>query len=171
MQYTRPLLWLLATAAVAALGCVSPPDYADEPMIVYESMSKTILAAFNGPDSRQDSIVIQFSFTDGDGDISFADSTDIFIKDSRFPDLPPTVLGAFPEIPADGTGNGISGDVFFTIINSGQQICCIANGRFCAQFEDIPFDTLSYEIYIRDRAGNISNTIQTEQIQIACLDD
>lgn len=166
MQYTRFVLWLLTAGAFLA-GCVNPPEYPDEPVIQYEGISKNTIYQFtNGP---QDSIVIQFSFTDGDGNLSSEDSTDIFIKDSRFPELPPTIVGAFPTIPAEGTGNGISGDVFFTVINSGQGVCCIFNDRFCVADEAFPVDTLSYEIYILDQAGNQSNTIRTEQIQVLCL--
>lgn len=171
MQYIPLRLWLFASLAlVAVLGCVSPPDYPVEPVIQYEGISKEAIYAYNDTTSRQDSVIIQFSFTDGDGDISSMDSTDIFIKDSRFPTLPPTIVGAFPPIPSEGTGNGISGDVFFTIVNSGQGVCCIFNDRICAQSEVYPVDTVSYEIFILDQAGNQSNVIRTEQIQILCFD-
>ncbi|MBB4080967.1 hypothetical protein GGR28_003608 [Lewinella aquimaris] len=164
MQYTRFFLWLLAASFVLA-SCVNPPDYPDEPVIVYEGVSKNTIYQFtNGP---RDSITIQFSFTDGDGDLSTQDSADIFYQDSRFPGLPPTPL-AFPVIPTEGTGNGISGDVFFTLINTAQ-VCCVFNDRFCVADERYPVDTLSYLIYIQDRAGNRSNTIKTEQIQVLCL--
>ncbi len=164
MQYTRFFLWLFALSFVLA-SCVTPPDYPDEPMIAYEGVSKNTIYQFtNGP---TDSITIQFSFTDGDGNLSTQDSADIFYTDSRFPNLPPTPL-AFPLIPTEGTGNGISGDVFFTLINTAQ-VCCVFNDRFCVADERYPIDTLSYFIYIQDRDGNLSNTIQTEQIQILCL--
>ncbi|CAH1001878.1 hypothetical protein LEM8419_02786 [Neolewinella maritima] len=165
MQYTRSVLWLLLTGLLIGLAaCVSPPDYPDEPVIVYEGISKDSIYQFTtGP---QDSIVIQFSFTDGDGDISSSDSVDIFYVDSRFPNEPPTPL-AFPLIPTEGTGNGISGDVFFTLINTNQ-ICCVFNGRLCIDDPRYPVDTLSYSFYIQDRAGNVSNTIRTEQINILC---
>jgi hypothetical protein len=166
MQYTRFALWLLALL-LGVSGCVSPPDYPDEPVIAYEGISKNTIYQFtNGP---SDSLTIQFSFTDGDGDISSPDSTNIFIVDSRFPDEDPSFVAAFPTIPVEGTGNGISGDVFFTVINSGQAVCCVFNDRFCAEDVRYPVDTFSYQIYITDRAGNRSNTIQTEQIQILCL--
>lgn len=169
MQYAPTSVWLssLALALCGLAACVSPPDYPEEPVITYEGISKDSIFQFtNGP---ADSLVVHFSFTDGDGDISTEDSTDIFLRDSRFPDLPPTVVGAFPPIPSGGTSNGISGDVFFTIINSGQGICCIFNNTFCAEDERLPVDTFHYEIYIVDRAGNQSNTIRTETIAIDCL--
>ena len=166
MQYAYFAL-ILSALNLVLVSCVNPPDYPDEPIITYEGVSKNTIYQFtNGP---TDSITIQFSFTDGDGDISSTDSTDIFIRDSRFPNIPPTIIGAFPPIPTEGTGNGISGDVFFTIINSGQAVCCVFNNTFCEADSRYPVDSLYYSIYIVDRAGNQSNTIQTEQIQILCL--
>ena len=166
MQYTRFVLWLLAAGAALVTACVNPPDYPDEPVIQYEGVNKNTIYQFtNGP---LDSITIQFSFTDGDGNLSTPDSADIFFRDSRFPNVEPTAL-SFPVIPAEGTGNGISGDVFFTLINEAQSVCCAFNDRFCIADERFPVDTFSYFIYIKDRDGNVSNTIQTEQIQILCL--
>ena len=167
MQYTRFVLWLFAAGFVLGLAaCVTPPDYPDEPVIQYESISKDSIYQFtNGP---EDSIILQFSFTDGDGNISSSDSADIFIQDSRFPNTLP-ISGAFPLIPTEGTGNGISGDVFFTIINTGQAVCCVFNDTYCEADPRYPVDTLSYAIYIMDRDGNRSNTIRTKQIKVLCL--
>ncbi len=145
-------------------GCVNPPEYPEEPVITYEGVSKdSIYAQVTG---IADSIIFQFSFTDGDGDLSSEDSTDIFYIDSRFPNNPTPL--ALPPIPREGTGNGISGDVFFTLINTGQ-VNCVYNGRFPAQDRAYPVDTFRLSIYIVDQAGNQSNTIQTEQIQIRCF--
>ncbi|MGB3800008.1 MAG: hypothetical protein WA952_09335 [Lewinella sp.] len=163
MLYTRCYLWLFA-AALFATGCVNPPEYPDEPIIAYEGASKdSIFAQITG---IPDSIVFQFSFTDGDGDLSSEDSTDIFYVDSRFPNTPTPL--ALPPIPREGTGNGISGDVFFTLINTGQ-VNCVYNGRFPAQDPAYPLDTFSLRIYMLDQAGNQSNTIQTDRIQIKCF--
>ena len=166
MQYTRFVLWLCSAGLLLALAaCVNPPDYPEEPIIQYEGISKDTIYQFtNGP---TDSITIQFSFTDGDGNISTQDSADIFITDSRFPSILTPL--AFPVIPAEGTGNGISGDVFFTLINTDQAICCVYNDTYCVADPQYPVDTFSYSIFILDRDGNRSNTIQTEQIQVLCL--
>lgn len=170
MQYTRLPLWLFA-ALLSAAACVNPPEYPDEPIIVFEQLNKNTIYQYNDQNNRPgpaDSIVIKFSFTDGDGDLSNADGkADIFLRDSRFGDLAQIPV-AFPLIPGEGTGNGISGDVSFTLLNIPQQICCVFNGRICVDDDRYPVDTLSYFIYIEDRAGNRSNTIQTEQIQILC---
>ena len=170
MQYTRPVLWLLALALLGLAACVNPPDYPDEPFIVYEGISKDTIIAYNDSTSVQDSLVIQFSFTDGDGNISNEDSVDIFVQDSRSRanNLPPAIFAGFPAIPNEGTGNGISGDVFYTVVNSGAGINCIYRGRQPANFPEYPIDTVSYFIYILDRDGNQSNVVKTEQIKIVC---
>lgn len=163
MQYTRFALWLLV-AAFALPSCVTPPDYPVEPIIMYEGVNKDFIYA--QITEIPDSVTFQFSFTDGDGDISSRDSTDIYYVDSRFPTL--TTPLALPPIPREGTGNGISGDIFFTLINTGQ-VNCVYNGRFPAQDPAYPVDTFSLSIFMRDQAGHISNTIRTEQVKIRCF--
>lgn len=163
MQYTRRFLWLFL-AVLTAAGCVSPPDYPDEPVILYEGVSKdSIYAQLT---RIPDSIVFHLSFTDGDGDLSNEDSTDIFYVDSRFP----TIIAplAIPPFPQEGTGNGISGDIYFTLVNN-EQVNCKYDGAFPVQDPAYPVDTFSLEIYILDRAGNRSNVVQTETIKIKCF--
>lgn len=158
---SRYLLFLLPLAFV--LSCVNAPDFPEEPIITYEGVNKTEIFQFvNGP---VDSIIIQFSFTDGDGDLS-QDSTDIFVTDSRTLELTPFRI---PSFPSEGTGNGISGDVFIRLVNTDASICCILGNRVCFINEVLPVDTVSYAIQIMDRAGNLSNTIRTEVIEIKCL--
>jgi hypothetical protein len=114
-----------------------------------------------------DSIQIHFSFTDGDGDLSQtdSDSVDIFLVDSRLGIQTPFGI---PLIPEEGTGNGISGDIFINLINTNA-VCCIFNNTFCEIDERFPVDTFSYSIQIMDRAGHLSNIIRTTPIEILCL--
>lgn len=171
MQYTRLTLWLFAAGLLGLAACVNPPDYPIEPVIVYEGLNKDTIYQFRdaaGNAGPPDSITIQFSFTDGDGDISTTDTVDIFVRDSRFLEAERPTSFAFPPIPGEGTSNGISGDVFVTVVNSAQGICCIFNDRICIDDPRYPVDTFSYFIYMVDRAGNQSNTIQTEQIKLLC---
>lgn len=163
-----PYLGLLLLLSITA--CINPPNYPDTPVITYEQVNKT--AIFQGtPNNPTDTLAIVFSFTDGDGDLSFEDSTDIFVADSRFPqDLSPYRI---PLIPSDGTGNGIRGELTLRIINEFN-ICClqgVAPNRIACPRPpnvNIDTDTFSYEIFIRDRAGNVSNKIRTETLTILC---
>jgi len=150
-------------------ACSDAPNYPIEPAITYEGISKNQVFQFtNGP---LDSVQIRFSFTDGDGDLSQigSDSIDIFITDSRLPNLP--FFYRFPLIDPEGTGNGISGTATVTLVNdlSGAAICCIFEEVRCAADARFPVDEVVYSIQIRDRANNFSNIIETEPIQIICL--
>lgn len=146
-------------------ACTKPPSYPDEPVIAYESISQS--AIFQGTSNNpEDELLITFSFTDGDGNISSEDSIDVFLTDSRNPAL--VTLRKIPDIPSEGTGNGISGDVIVRINNRTDGICCIDNNVICVNDPDVPIDTFSYTIQIRDRANNYSNKIQTETITIVC---
>ena len=161
----RLLTLLLFTALLAS--CVSAPEYPDEPVITFERLSKSQIFQDNtGP---VDSLQIELSFTDGDGDLSqlSGDSVDIFLIDSRFPQ----VIQPFsiPNIPVEGTGNGISGDLSINIINT-TGICCLFNNQYCVADERLPIDTFTYSIQIMDRAGNRSNTVQTTPIEVLCLE-
>jgi hypothetical protein len=162
MRHT--LLFLLPMVFLAA-ACVNPPEFPNEPVITFEALNKAQIYQFtNGP---LDSLQIHFSFTDGDGDLSQtgSDSIDVFLTDSRLGLQTPFRL---PMIPPEGTGNGISGDIFINLINT-TGICCIFNNRLCAEEPTYPIDTLSYTIQIKDRAGNFSNIIRTDVIEILCL--
>jgi hypothetical protein len=147
------------------LACVNPPDYPDTPVIKYLGVNKIQVNQDNRPLLAEDTLSIRFSFTDGDGDLSLNDTTDVFLYDSRFPSLANPYK--IPTIPLDGTGNGIRGEITINILSSNR-ICCIENGFPCPSNPQNPVDTFSYEIQIRDRAGNLSNRIRTETIDIIC---
>ena len=101
-----------------------------------------------------------FKVTDRNGDLGndpYKKEFDVFLKDSRdhnetgFP---------FPDIPNElkNASNGIT--AFATVkINAG---------LFLQLRQDRPDgDTLYYEVYIKDRAGNMSNKLSTPLIYIA----
>lgn len=161
----RPYLLIFLPLLFVAAACVKPPEFPIEPVITFESLNKSQIYQFtNGP---LDSILVHFSFTDGDGDLSQidSDSVDVFLTDSRLGIQTPFRL---PLIPPEGTGNGISGDIFINVINT-TGICCIFNSRLCAAEPTYPVDTFTYAIQIMDRAGNLSNVIRTDPIEILCL--
>jgi len=142
-------------------ACANPPDYPIEPVIEYKRITKNRLdqSAFNA-----DSTLITIGFTDGDGDIGNEDSVSIFIIDNRTDFEQPGFK--IPYIGEQGVGKGISGEISFVLFTS----CCIyENGLTpCEPSTDFPLDTLSYDIYIIDRAGNASNRITTEPLFIRC---
>lgn len=146
---------------VMAVNCITRPDFPIEPVIEFVSMNdnQMVQNSFN-----TDSIQVTFSFTDGDGDLGDQDSLNIFIRDNR--DQFITSKYRLPELPPEGAQRGVRGEITLTIYTT----CCIFPDGTppCEASLQYPTDTLRYDIYIRDRAGNISNTISTNPIIILC---
>jgi hypothetical protein len=144
-------------------SCINAPEFGIEPKIEFVSMSKdTMLQGLN----QQDSIIVTFHFEDGDGDIgrmTGADMNNVFFIDTRTGQIDNTF--GIPFVPPQGSSNGIEGDVHIKVYST----CCIVpSGDPCTPSTQYPFDELSYQIYITDRAGHQSNTIETPVIHLRC---
>ena len=152
---------LILTALSLFQFCVQPPDYPDEPVIEFKNLSKTtMIQSALGVDS----VTITFSYTDGDGDLGFEDNTaSLFIQDGRDSfEKPPYRI---PFVGTQGAGNGVSGEISIVVPTP----CCIFNNIACNTSSFVPeFDTLFYFLKIQDRAGHLSNTIQTDIIKLRC---
>lgn len=158
----RNLLILIIALGIGS--CLEPPDFADVPSISFIGMSKDSLmqGVF-----EEDSLRLRFSFEDGDGDIGRENNTpenNVFLLDTRTGQLDNSF--GIPFIPQQGSSNGIEGTVELVIYST----CCIfPNGQDpCQTDPNFPYDTLQYEIYIVDRAGNESNRITTSAIRLIC---
>lgn len=145
------------------MSCTQPPDYPIEPQIEFNRFSRDFMNQGFGP---EDSIVMFVDFTDGDGDLgNKEDSLDVFITDTRLNAGP--LNYKLPFIPEQGSGNGISGEIAIVLPSS----CCIFPNNTpppCTESQTFPTDTLIYEVYIKDRAGNESNRILTGDIYLNC---
>lgn len=162
---------LLSTLIALAVSCIQPPDYPIEPVIEYLGVSKASLQQGQGV---EDTVLVVIGFTDGDGDIgSFNQSSgqvalDLFFTDQRTGITVETF--SMPFVPELGVTNGISGEITVRLFTT----CCIfppwVNDASapCQPSLQYPADTLVYEIYIKDRAGNESNRIETEPIILRC---
>ena len=172
MKKSLPGLGLLLLLSIAAFQfCVQPPDYSDTPVIEFKSMTKdTLLTSRYGGDST----TIILSYTDGDGDLgSMANDTSsrVFLFDSR--DNSPKAAYTLPFIEQQGAGNGISGDIsiFIKSDNNAFKFCCIYGGNLPpCELDPAPqnTDTLTFKIYIKDRAGHVSNVVETAPIILIC---
>lgn len=149
-------------------SCVQPPDYPKEPVIQYIGLSKNLMNQGTG---YQDSLFVTFSFTDGDGDLGYPETdptASVFFRDSRDSFFKPPLQ--LPYVEPQGAGNGISGEITVKL----PTICCIFTTPEGIKLacEDVPntmlFDTFSYYIKIKDRAGHESNEIKTQIIQLKC---
>ena len=120
----------------------------------------SLVAFFPGDTIKNgDTCYVEFKFTDGDGDISNDTNSAVFARDTRFDtgfqkNLFPAITPATIEDPK----NGLSGTVLFMPIP-------IAVLR-ADSLHQATGDTLSYEIYITDRAGHQSNHITTSRVII-----
>jgi len=149
-------------------SCTKPPDYPIEPVIEFQRLSRNFM---DQGITNNDSVVVTVSFTDGDGDLGHTDGTiDIFVKDTRVPNADPSPY-KMPFVPVQGVGNGISGEISILTYST----CCLyPPGTFppCDESEDAtnayPIDSLIYEIYIMDRAGNESNHVLSDPVLLQC---
>ena len=154
----------LLVLALAGWRCLDSPDFPDEPYIQFISISKDTMrqGIF-----QEDSVIVRFSFQDGDGDIGRAsqqDSNNIFFIDERTGTLDNTF--GIPEIPEEGAANGVEGEVRVLLFST----CCIYNDGSdpCLPNPNVSFDTVRYRIYIVDQANHKSNEILTTSIILRC---
>ena len=161
----KALKYTLFLSIAMIIACTKPPDYSDTPEIAFISLSKDELIAGN---NLTESLTLTISFTDGDGDIGIDDGTpSVFFKDLR--DGSEFITFFAPVIPEQGVGNGISGEMYIKVSTT----CCIhpdpnQTDGCTGDFSDYPIDSLVYEVYIKDRAGNKSNIIETNPITLLC---
>jgi len=168
-------LWSIAVMVLGTFvlltfpgSCVKPPDYPNTPVIKFKRISKTQLKQGT---QGEDSLTVVFTYTDGDGDLGFPNNdaqASIFVQDAR--DSFPKYSYKIPYVEPQGTGNGISGEISIVLPTT----CCIYTTPqgiklSCDQVpKTFKSDSLYYRIRIRDRAGNMSNTITTDKITLVC---
>ena len=161
---TSKYLIFLAFAMALAVSCSDPPDYPDVPEIEYLGLSRDTLIQ---GDLNIDSTILHLSFTDGDGDLGFdpdESEQSIFITDTRTGFVQDRFK--IPKIPIQGSRNEIFGEIEVRIYTT----CCIFPDQIppCSAPNQYPVDSVVYEVYIVDRAGNESNRILTEPIILLC---
>lgn len=110
---------------------------------------------------------MNINFTDGDGDIGGQNSEIVYeytrtanglTADASFPT-------ALDEIPSRGSSKGIEGIISVILRNteSFQSFQC-DSGRDSAEIQPTTF-----EVYLLDRAGNMSNVIETPPLSFKCF--
>jgi hypothetical protein len=143
-------------------ACATPPDYPIEPYIEFISLSKNSMLQSSIP--NKDSTLLTLYFTDGDGDLGSDDSLAIFLIDKRDDFKQPGFR--IPFIGEQGVGKGISGELYIAIPTT---CCYFEDGRTpCEKSSSGETDEVIYEIYIKDRAGNMSNKIDIAPITLRC---
>ncbi|MBK6948669.1 MAG: hypothetical protein IPH16_11995 [Haliscomenobacter sp.] len=150
-------------------SCSRPPVYPPEPVIEYVGLNQNAIEQSRDASIPLDTIEIRFSFTDGDGDLGSEDSINIFLEDSRDGTIQLFKINPIPKL---GAGDALTGEVKILLTNSPitRYFCCTFpnTNLTCLPSKQYPSDILSYQIQIRDRAGNWSNKIRTDPISILC---
>lgn len=173
-QMKQTVVIIILLAFLVAPGCKKYEEYPPEPRI--EFMDFLLLRDAQGIDQRG---VLKFSFTDGDGNIGLYDSDslppfdynlfiryfeqqngsfkEVFLISSRY--INDTTLvydtatfnGRIPILTPAGKNKSISGEIEDTLF---------VNNPLS------PYDTIMFEVFIRDRDLNESNVIQTPPIVV-----
>ena len=143
---------------VVFTACKKKSGISPIPSIAFISMTPDSLKE----GASEDTAYITFNLTDGDADLGNKDPAsgdfDIYIKDSRAD----TFVGyAFPEIAQDveDPSKGLTGTCVYKILGAL---------TYCRQ-DTVHLstrDTAHFELYIKDRAGNMSNHITTPDLYI-----
>ncbi len=161
--YNLKSLYFVSVFLIIAgvISCTKAPNFPPEPIISNLRINKEIIRQGF---SNQDTLLFTFDFTDGDGDLGSDDSLNVYIIDNR----DENVFESFriPFLPIEGAKNGIEG----TITARANTTCCIFpdNTPPCTPSVMFPTDTVIYQLFIIDRAGNKSNILETVPITILC---
>lgn len=111
-----------------------------------------------------DSLLVTFSFEDGDGNIGNDVEDNVFVRDARTHQL--VARYRIPEMNANRNRKGSrQGDITLILYS---QCCIYPDSSSCYANSVFPVDTMSYTIQVIDKAGNSSNVITTDRIQLDC---
>lgn len=165
-------LLLIAVGIAVFIGCRNIPKFSETPSVQYKDVRKVTFynAEQSGADSVfADSITVGIHFEDGDGDLGYPedqrseDNIDYFVDVHRktngtfipivFPDPLFTYNGHMPLLAPESTPGPIEGDIFYTMI-------------FNYSTDQPADDTLKFLIHIKDRKGNMSNTVESTPVII-----
>ena len=111
----------------------------------------------------QDSTYIRFSFEDGDGNLSSDTSDNILVRDGRTVQI----IATHRIPPYTGSIGNIHRGEATIVVHS--QCCIYPDSTSCNPSTIFPTRTMYYTIQVIDRAGNLSNKIESPTITLDCL--
>jgi hypothetical protein len=169
--YTIFISLLFASAFLG--GCFNTPEYPNTPEIEFLDIdSEPQLQQHSG--AYLDSIVIAVAYKDGDGDLGYTQAEIDSLR--RMSVVPYNYLlkqyrkvdGKFvefiPQDPYDGFFQRISPDKAGPI--EGRISYNLNIYHCCYRYRN---DTIRFEVQIKDRAGNLSNTVTTDPVVVNWL--
>lgn len=162
MKYSLRKYGPAAFALLLSLsGCNTSQPFPDTPEITFVSITPSEIAQLSGD------IKVVFHYQDGDGDLGDDGSgvgeanKSIFVTDTRaiMPDSLALSSYKIPNLTPDARRPSIQGEMEVSI--PAPFHCTFLGGASgCTD------NVVIFEIYIRDRAGNVSNVIQTDPVTI-----
>mgnify|MGYP001176874269 CR=1 FL=1 len=136
---------IIAIISLIGVSCNKKTKYDNIPKLTFKNLSQNTIQA--GIDT---SIYINFLFEDGDGNIGFG-TNNLFLRDNRDTVWIPYNI---PDIPDKfNPESGLNGIIQ---IDFAAAFLLLRTDTLHALT-----DTLTWDIYMKDKAGNISNTITT----------
>jgi len=176
---TRILYWFFSFVILSS--CLREPEWSSTPVIKFEKIEKITKVSNDGfgGKTKLDSVIMFIRFQDGDGDLGLTESqlkSSIQYKDFR--NFEVAVLhkknGTYAPVTFTPPLGGLmnfnfnpdqkTGAIEGTIAYSTQFVYAFYKG-YSPRFTPTN-DTLKFQIFIRDNAKNVSNTVETDPIVI-----
>ena len=162
----QAFLFLLILAMVS---CKKPPEYPTIPEISFVEITKKTTTIKKGVQYFPiDSVVINLSFKDGDGDLGTSGTSENYFcevyqkigdKYEQFKDTNNVVInknGTFFDLNPDGRQGPLEGNLFY-----GPSL------NFRGYVPDSTDEyTLKFKVYIKDNAGHSSNIVETTDVVV-----
>ncbi len=173
MRKYQIVLFLFFTILCSGIwSCYKEPDFALTPEISFNKITKFIrLDQFSG--AKKDSIILTVNFKDGDGDLGFnADEIGKKVKQDDFNFVVKSLRSSKGKLTEFKPAESFSG--FYPKLKTDDKIGPI-EGKLSYRiqietaFWPVKRDTVVFEVFIKDRAGNQSNAIRTEPLVINTL--
>lgn len=145
----RKLLILSSILGVTSYffnSCNTVGEISEVPEISFESVAPSVVTEY------QDSLVFTISYRDGDGDLgeNNTDNDNVFVQDSR---NQVTYGFRLQQLAPDNATIAIQGNMNVTLPNTA-----IVNGGTS--------ESVSYTIWVVDRAGNESNKVTSSTVTV-----
>lgn len=149
VQYLCLFIFFLSCNKDEVETPVSDTPLSNIPKIELKSVAPTTVTQY------KDSVLFTVFYQDGNGDIGFsqADSLSLYLTDTRA-DLTEK-FHISPQSPSDTTEVAIQGTLLITLDHT-----------FLLDTAGTTSESTTYKIKLKDRAGNWSNSVETETIII-----
>lgn len=142
-------------------ACIKPDEFPPEPFI-----RSVVVDKMEVDQGEPFTFIIEFQ--DGDGDLGSEDTespSNILVTDLRNPDFDAGSFKITEEIPQRGVSGAISGEIIIEYNGT----CCIQELLSCCTSDcDVTTDTVTFTIQLLDRAGNLSNIVESPPIVVRC---